>query len=216
LRTTRLFHQVDPDGGSVDAGGAPPPEEAPSWGGPSEEEWNAVQQGLSYVIQNMPQTNGEQPEEQFDPFNENFGLSVRGYIDERLAPYNEMAHEMAMSEADERAKDILQDDATANGEFDLEVARLRADAMFPEFAARFGNTPKAAEEALHAAAQVQRDYEAGMAERALNREQNQLATLANARREPPVAGTAATGVHVTPNGGDEMDLVRKYFPPTRP
>jgi hypothetical protein len=156
--------------------------------------------------------NQDGPLSGYDP---EFRQELDQYINQKLSPYQSFQQDAILGEAEQRAQDILHDDAVRNGEFDTQTARLRADHLLPDMTAKYGPGPKAAEAALAAAAKEQRDYETGLREAAVTEYQNRLRGISSAPREPAAGGSVAGAQHVTPQGGDELDLVRAHFPSGR-
>ena len=160
---------------------------------PSQEEWEQVTGAVGYLAQLAQQQaqvyqpqpmNGEQVRP--DPWErpDSFQQDLDAYINQRMAPVQQFTQEAALSEAEERAMDILADFATRDGEFDKELARVRADHLLPQMQQRYGYGPKAAEAALEAAAVAQREYEQKVYADAIAKHTNQLATLSGAPGEP--------------------------------
>ena len=179
---------IDVDPAPVD----PAPEPAQSWA-PSQDEWEQVTGALGYLAQleqqraqvYQPQSSQGQPTLP-DPWErpDTFQQDLQAYIAAQVAPVQQFTNEAALSEAEERAMDILTDLASSGGEFDKDLARIRADHLLPQMQQRYGNGPKAAEAALEAAASEQRAYEQKMYEQAVSRHTNHLATLSGAPGEP--------------------------------
>lgn len=188
----------------------------PVWSGPSQEEWQQTQAQLADAAALVEAVragqNQDGPLSGYDP---EFRQELDQYINQKLSPYSQYQEQAILGEAEQRAQDILHDLSVRDGEFDVQTARLRADHLLPDMAARYGPGPKAAEAALAAAAKEQRDYESQMQAKAVEQYQNQLRGITSAPREPAASGNPAGTQHVTPQGGDEMDLVRSYFPSSR-
>jgi hypothetical protein len=122
-----------------------------------------------------------------------------------------------MSEAEERAEDILTDLQTAKGEFvdpgSKDIARAMAERFLGEEQQKYGFGAQAAEAALERGYEYARERENKLGELAVQRHLNQLKTLNGAPRQPGVsqgAGSTAVQQHVIPEGGDEMSVVRHY------
>lgn len=103
-----------------------------------------------------------------------------------------------LSEGEQRLADILADDVARNGEFASdpeadararEFVAERASQLFPEIAERYGANPRSAEIAMTRAASEVRGLIQTVGGAAVQQNQNQLATLANANSE--VGGTTA-------------------------
>ena len=197
---------VEPEGDGVE----------PAWAGPTQEEWQQTQESLreaaALVEAVRAGQNQDGPLSGYDP---EFRQELDQYINDKLSPYSAYQEQAILGEAEQRAQDILHDLSVRDGEFDTQTARLRADALLPDMAARYGPGPKAAEAALQAAATAQREYESQIRDKALEQYHNQLRGITSAPREPAPSGNPAGTQHVTPQGGDEMDLVRSYFPSGR-
>ena len=195
--------------------------EAPSWAGPSQDDWTQLSEAVGYLATleqqraqvYAPQQPGQQA--QIDPFADDFQTQLDRYIEQRLQPVHQFQTEAQLAEAEERANDILTDLATKDGEFDTKLARIRADHLLPAMQARYGNTPKAAEAALEAAAREQREYEQQMYQNAVARHTNHIATLAGSPAEPGSTYTVGVQTRTMPdyrNGGRVTD---RFFGPER-
>lgn len=187
------------------------------WAGPSQEEWEQTQQDLAAARElvqavQYARSADEGPLSGYDP---EFRQELDQYIEQKLSPYSGFQQQAVLAEAEERARDILNDDSVANGEFNIDLARQRADMLLPQFNERYGATPKAAEAALRAAAQAQREYEAEIRQQAIDQYKNELGGISRAPREAAAAGNAATALHVSTEGKDELDIVKNYFPTAR-
>jgi len=199
----------------------------PEWSGVSQEDWDRVSttlEGLQPIIEYMqnpdayreppPQEDGAEP--QLDPFSDNFADQLQSLIDSRLAPVSEFTEQAQLDEAEERAMDIIQDIVSREGEFlmperSTKLARAMAEEFLPEAEQRYGFGPRAAEAALQQAVKTVREIEQEIGQTYYERKQNELGTLAGARREPPAAGTQGAQNVSTPEGGDERALVEAYF-----
>jgi len=197
---------------------APDASEAP-WA-PSQDEWNQIAGAVGYLaeleqqraqVYQPQQPGGEQPVE-IDPFDpQSIAEHVRQLVRAETAPLQQLHQQMTTDEGEERARDILTDDATANGEFDIEMARLRADRLLPQMNARMGRGTKAAEAALAQAAKDQRDYEAKRDQAAVERHMNQLKVLDGAPGE--AGSTYAQGVQqrVMPDYREGGTVASRFF-----
>lgn len=183
------------------------------------DEWAEVSEAMQLLRQaqepqyELPEV--QQQAVQFDPFAENASEQLRSIIREEMAPYATYQEQQILGEAEERAKDIVSDWQAQNGEFiQKEKANdyilARANQMVGDFQQRFGYGPKAAEAALAQACTEYRDYEISVGKAYHEREINQIRGLSGAPREPAVNGQQG-GQQVTRQGGNEMDLVRRYF-----
>lgn len=222
-----LHLETDPGLGEA-AAGEPPVEgestEEQGWAGPSQEEWEQTQQALSYFAQLEQQRQAEQNGERqpLDPLADDFETRLGAVLDERLAPIQQFTEQTRMGQAEDLALDILADQEAREGEFLLretseetpfsstQFARSIAEEIYPQMAQRFGDGDKAAEAALGQAYKAVRSWEEAVVKAGIERRDNQLSTLTGARREPPAGG--AEGTQVSPDGGDEFDVLRRYYP----
>ena len=193
----------------------------PAWA-PSQDEWQQISDAVGHLAQleqqraqvYQPQP-GDQNQIDIDPFGENFGEQLRGVIRQELTPYQEFQQSVAIGEAEERAMDILSDLASKDGDFDKDVARLRAEQMLPEMTAKYGPGVKAAEAALEAAAQQQRAYEQKLYEQAVAKHTNHLATLSGAPGEPGTGYTVGVSQRTMPDYREGGSVTRRFFGPDR-
>lgn len=201
---------------------APEPEAPaePAWSGPSQDEWNEYQEAVRFLAQAQqappePQ-HQEQPQTQaeIDFFADNAQEQLDAYIESKLAPYADYTQQAILSEAEERAHDILSDIVQREGEFlfegSLEKARGLANQYVPQMAAQYGYGPAAAEHALEQAAKDVREWEQAVGQAYHERQINQLSTLGGAPRQPGAAGTGGAQQFVIPGGGDELDVAARY------
>ncbi len=218
-------HEVSGDadtgaGASDDAGDTGDTDSAEAWSGPSREEWEATQAQLAeYRAQDEAgEEDYEEDEEgeiELDPFSDNFGQQLVGLIQDAISPYASHAEQQMMSEANEKAMDIIADREAKDGEFmnpekSRPLARLLADKHFPDMAQKHSDPRKAAEAALAQGVKEARELEQIYGKAYYEREINQLKGLSGAKREPAAAGTNAATQFVVEEGGNEMDVVRKY------
>lgn len=191
------------------------PDDQP-WAGPSQEEWQQTQAQLAEAAELVQAVRaGRETDGPLSGYDPEFRQELDQYIEQKLGPYSSFQEQAILSEAEQRAQDILHDLSVRDGEFDTATARLRADALLPEMAQKYGAGPKAAEAALAAAAAQQRDYETSIRTMAVEQYQNQLRGISTAPREPANGAAPAAQQHVTPEGGDELALVRAHFPSGR-
>lgn len=161
---------------------------------------------------------------QFDPLADNAAEQIQAMIRQEMQPLAQFADQASWSEGEARSMDIIASLESEGGEFlgraaegeqlavdSRMVARQLGDTFYPEAAARYGDGPRAAEAALSKAVEVVRALEQAVGKNYANREQNQLHTLAGARREPSAAGTTGAG-EVRAGVSSEQDLVRQFFP----
>lgn len=210
MRDPIFLNETDPASGE-----AQEQEQEQTWTGPSAEEWQETQQLIRAQQEWIAQQAAASQEQQtIDPYED-----IDGYLEQKfeqkLAPYQGFQQEVVLREAEERAMDILSDIAKSGPEFDLQDARIRADHLLGEMQQRYGFGQKAAEAALQEAARQQIEKERAYGEAYHQRKINELQGLRGVPREPAPSGTAAAAEVVTPEGGDELDLVRSYFPTAR-
>jgi exonuclease VII large subunit len=199
---------------------APAAVEPEAWTGPSQEEWQQWQQANEYLanqLQEAQKALTPQEQAQLDPYADDFQSQLDAYIAQKLTPYEELRTNVTMSEAEERAEDILTDLQTAKGEFvdpgSKDIARAMAERFLGEEQQKYGFGAQAAEAALERGYEYARERENKLGELAVQRHLNQLKTLNGAPRQPGVsqgAGSTAVQQHVIPEGGDEMSVVRYY------
>lgn len=248
----QLFHHdVDDIGGttavadpSVEAGGDPAgdaapalpaadPAAPPAWA-PSRDEWEEQQAELAQLRQFLlsqqqqpdpgdPLGSGDQGRVVIDPFSDDFGDQLAGFLgqflDQRLAPLHQRLEPIvhgyqtqAAQEAEARVTDVITDYAASQGIEFLEggdaAARQLAEALLPDYRARFGPGQRAAEAALHKAVDTIADLQRRAEQRGEQRFKNQLGDVTGALAEP---GSAGTGVRTVPDARDETDLVDRWF-----
>lgn len=194
------------------------PEGPPEWFAPYAERFDQFSQSaeqLAYIAQQMEQANQPQGQTTIDPFAEDFQTQLDAYLEQRMAPFQYARETWEQQEGTERARDILQDNVSREGEFifegSTEQALRMAEAYLPEMQQRYGATAQAAEEAINAAANAVREYERSVGEAYHSRQMNQLKTLNDAPREPGAAVPPAVQTPGAPvPGGDEFAVVAKY------
>ena len=203
----------------VEAPLAPEPAVEEAWTGPSQDEWQQVVEGLGYLAQTVqpqeapPQPAAPQPT-QFDPFSDDPGSQLRSIIREELAPLANYQQHEQLSEAEEKAYDILDDVSSRQGELvnkeeAFPIIRSWADTMMPEMAQKYGFGPRAAEAALEQAYVAFQQLEQTIGKTYTERHMNQLTNLSGVRSDPPAYNGAAQTTEI-PGGGDELDIVRRF------
>lgn len=191
----------------------------PAYVGPSPDEWQETQQELAQLREAYQQMQAPQ-EESFpliDPFADDYPQQLAAYVSQTvqqaIQPVSEWQYQQQLSEAEERALDIIEDDVSRNGEFLLgerafDGVRALANSFFAEEAQRYGNGPKAAQTAIYRAAATWREYEKELAQKAIEQHTNQLTTLSGAPREPGV--TSFPAGQLTQGARTIDELVSKY------
>jgi hypothetical protein len=180
---------------------------------PSQDEWNQVTQAVTVLAQ-LEQQRAQvyQPQQQqqaeFDPFDAN---SVRNLVQNEMAPYQQFQVETQLAEAEEYALDILSNLASQHGDVNLELARLRADALLPAMNAQYGQTSRAAEAALERAYQEQKQYEEKQYSDAVSKYSNQIATLAGAPGEPGSTYTVGVQQRTMPDYRQGGRVTDRFF-----
>jgi hypothetical protein len=133
-----------------------------------------------------------------------------------LTPVTQYQQHLQESEGQEQFKDVLHSIQQDKGEFLFQgtpdKAFTLAQQHYPEFAARYGHSDRTAEMAIEKAYEDLRAWEDAVGKAYMEREQNQLATLAGAPRSPAQAGRPAAQQLATVDGGDEKSVLAKYFP----
>lgn len=230
-RTHTLNFEADPSGQAPLGGEADPgvdPDGGEPWSGPDQETWEQIVETNTMLRQALEQAQVEQaPAEQNgqpqvqvpDPYAdpEGFQAWLDSRVDERTAPVTAYQQEMEKAEGRERGMDILADIESREGEFLLpDYSRDRAyelgDRYYPEMVQRFGDTPKAAEAALARGYKEAKEHELAIGKAFHEREINQLATLSGAPRELAASGTQAAAQAEIPRGGNERDVLSRFFP----
>lgn len=225
-----LFHFEAPEAGAPAPEAAPAPAEpvvevAPeptpaAWSGISEDDWLETQRLLREVAGRTQQPARNEsspagPELALDPFDDNFGQALTGtladtigrMLDERLGPIQARQEYEDRQESEQRARDILTDYASSVGtEFDVAIARDLAEPFLQESFERYGVTPRAAEMALHRAADKLIAHNKQIAEKAVNEYKASLERVTGAPTEPSAAGA---GVEVTGEADSEYDAVTR-------
>lgn len=233
-----LFHFEAPeDGGGgmavaepVEAPTAEPTPSEPEATAPesfaiSREEWEQTQAGLAQVaqyLQAQQYAGQEEPEAEFDfaldPLEDDFGAQlaqlVQNVVQQSLSPIMEYQQQQRLGEGEERARDILADIASADGEFveqDAAFAHARAlaNTYLAEEAERWGWGPRAGEAALRRAAADLRARDKAIEAAAIERYKNQIAGLAGAPSEPGVSGSG-TQVYGGQRPDSLKDIARRF------
>jgi hypothetical protein len=136
------------------------------------------------------------------------------YLSQREQRFQHAIETWEQTEGTEKARDILHDNLSREGEFILEGSNDKAlrlaEAYLPEMQQRYGASAEAAEQAINAAANEIREYERAVGEAFHARQMNQLKTLNDAPREPGAAVPPAVQTQATVPGGDEFAVVAKY------
>lgn len=205
-------------------GNTPPSEPAEAPFSISPEQWAESQANQQAVLdwiasQQQPQQPYEQGPQRpgIDLFADDaedqiFGL-VQNAVQQAMSPYAEWQQSQQMTEAEDRAYDIIDDIVAREGEFASgELAHpmilARAESFYQEEAQRLGYGPQAAESAINRAAAEVRAYEKAVREAGIAQHTNQLATLSGQPGEPGSQYAVGTQTRVTPDyraGGSVAD-----------
>lgn len=195
-RYTIEYELGDPSGlgdpgsaGDPAADGLEPPAAAPEQWAMSQEQFDELQGNLSFLMeQEQRRQQMFAPQQQQEPQGPSFYEDPDGWLEhrlaERLAPLQEFQEEIKIQEGSERAKDMLSDLASRGGDFDHDLAMLRAEQILPQMKRQYGDTWQAAEKALEAAAEQQRKWEQARDQAAVQQHTNHITTLAGAPGEP--------------------------------
>jgi hypothetical protein len=185
----------------------------PAWSGPSQDEWQQTQNLIAYVAQALqPQ---EEPQ-QVDPFAEDFQQRLDQYLEQRLAPIQQVQQQAQYAQAEEQAMEILSGYAKDDPYLlpdSQEKARALANQYLPQTQQRYGYGPQAAEAALQMAHTAVRQWENQVGEAYHQRQLEQLGQLGQVRREPAAAGmNGQSSQMIAASGpGDERSVLNKYF-----
>lgn len=179
------------------------------------------------LLQQLVNPDGGQQHPQFDwgqldpldgQFGAQLGAGINNAVQQALAPVYQALQQMqqgqqtyaaqqAEAEGNQRIDELIADEATRNGalpEKAMGLVRPLAEQYLPRYAARFGQTPRAAELAIaQAAADIRASLPAGTAH---------LAAVAAARTDAPGPGSGS-GLVTLPDGPTSArDRVLKYAP----
>jgi len=190
----------------------------------SPEEWEEVTETMGLIreaMQNAPQEQTEETQDpqspQLDPLDPSFDQNLENYIQQRvdasIAPYQGFTQEQIMSEAEERAMDIIDSLASEKGDLPqggAEFVRAIANDYIEESQQKFGFGPQAAEDALSRAYDHAQEVFKAAGKAYYDQTINELSTLDQAPREPATNVPAQQGNERVK--GTEQDLVRAFFP----
>jgi len=193
------------------------PEGPPEWFTPYQETLQQLQ-GLPQQLEQIAELAAppqQQGQIQYpDPFAEDYHSQLDAWFEAKTQPLRYAQQTWEQQEGNERARDILSDNVSREGEFILEGSNDKAlrlaEAYLPEMQQKHGATAQAAEEAINAAAREIREYERAVGEAFHARQMNQLKTLNDAPREPGAAVPPAVQTPGPAPGGDEMSVVQQY------
>jgi hypothetical protein len=196
----------------------------PEWQGPSQQDWEQLSETNQYLLDQLGQLAqavgpGQDPNAiQLPPDSllapEDLEV-ISQLIAQQTAPFQQARDTWIQSEGSERARDVLADDVSKNGDFLFEGSKSEtltlAEAILPEAQARYGYGPQAAEAAIAQAAARVRQWEQSVGKAYYERQINQLRGLSGAPQEPGASTTASPQRHEPVEaGGDELAVVRKY------
>lgn len=199
---------------------APAPEEPSAtveepWSGPAQEDWEATQQALQYLVQQVappqPQPTYEQSQPiELDPLDPSFQQQLDQYLEQKFAPYSQFQQTQQQQEGEARAKDVLADLSTRDGEFNTDHAYEVGIARYKEAARQHGASWELLENVLAQTAKDVRAFEEAAGKAYHERQINQVQGLAGARGEPGAAGNAGSQQFVFPEGGGLLDVVKRH------
>lgn len=179
----------------------------PAWTGPSQDEWQQTQEQLAQYAQMLqpPQQNPEQqPLAAPDPFSESYQQDLEAYIDSRVAPFQQFQQQVQLAAAEERAMELLNQQASTVGEFDRGMAMARANQIMYQN----GGTP---ESALAQAAKETREYERRVGEQYHQQQIEQIQGVAGAPRHLPPGTPAGQTVPVGSYGNQPNAVTNRLF-----
>lgn len=198
----------------VDTTSSAATETAPAWDDPGFREAmraEARQEAEALVraqLAGLEQAVIGEPEPQsfnLDPFSETYAADLQAMIRAELSaiagPLQARQEAETNAEGERRLQDMIADDITRNGDLsETGKAQIRGllDVVFPEIAATYGSTARAAELAVQKATGIVRQIEADAEKRAVDRYKNELGTLSGAPSElgagPTHGAVGATGL----------------------
>lgn len=146
-----------------------------------------------------------QPPFPTDPYSDDYASQMQQWLDARdqrlveavQAPLRAQAEQQQNAEVEQRLADVFEDVASRGGELlgdnATERVRSRFDALWPEYASRFGGNLRAVEFAAQRAYADEKSYQDAIGKAYAEREENRLKTLAGAPEEPGAGGAAVPG-----------------------
>jgi hypothetical protein len=201
--------------------------EPDAWQGVSQEDWQQQQevlqqqqellqqlQPVAEYLQQVPGPEQFQQPSEIDLFADNATDQIRQLIRDETAPYNEVMQQRRLEELEASAHDMIADYQSEKGELlqpkyeegqqgldpntlILEVAKSYSPTMVQQY----GEGIRADEEAIAAAYEDVKQLFDGLTAAHEARQQNQLAALSGAPREPGASGIAAQPAITTQPGG---------------
>jgi len=223
VRFYDLFHFETP---GDPAGGEPAGEPEGEPFSIGQEDWEQVTQALNFLSQQYMATQEPEPAQpaqqtpQFDPFAEDSAEQIRNIIRAEMAPLVQFQYSEQLSEAEEKAYDIIDDIVSREGEFAVKdeaypMVRAIADSFMQEEIQRHGFGPQAAEAALERAAKSFRAYEQAVGEKHTNQHMNQLKTLTGAASEPGSTYAQGAQQRVVPDYRTGGSVAQRFFGPEK-
>lgn len=188
---------------------APEAPAEPAWTGPSQDEWQATQEQLAQYAQMLQppaqQQNPDQPPPlPEDVFSDTYQQDLAAYIDSRVAPFQQFQQQVQLAAAEERAMELLNQQASTVGEFDRGMAMARANQIMYQN----GGTP---ESALAQAAKETREYEKRVGEQYHQQQIEQIQGVAGAPRHLPPGTPAGQTVPVGSYGNQPNAVTNRLF-----
>lgn len=172
-----------------------------AWSGVSQEEWEQTQQALGSMtqyVQHRMQLEQQAQQQgqplQFDPWSDDPTQQILQLIESRVAPLEQTYRRIEDAEGQELAYDVIADNVSREGDFlhegSKDLAFQLARGFLPQTVQKYGYGDRAAEAAIEQACKHVRSLEQSIGQSYYDRQTNQLATLAGARREPGSSGPA--------------------------
>lgn len=195
-----------------------------AWSGPSQDEWTQAMDAISSfgeLITAAEAAAAAEQQPQINVLSDDFESQLDQWYDRKTEPIRRELAYYRGQEGNARADDILHDlqsKPDGRGEFlfadSAAWARAQAESYFPEMLQQFPRDPaRAAEAAVSRAYEAVREWEDAVGKAYYEREVNELRGLSRAPLPPaPASARPAPQQIVVPEGGDEKDLVRHYFP----
>lgn len=179
-------------------------------------------QQAGYDISSLTDEYGNLDPQKFAAFQAQRDSAIVSQMQQMFQPlqqsFSQQQEAAQVAEGQERLKDIVADDIARNGEFATdakaneqaqELVMTLASNAYPDFEARYGATPHAAELAMRQAMQTVRGFIGSVGGSAVAQTQDNLATLAGAHGEPG-AGGAGVEAPVIRNSEQVGTLAARY------
>lgn len=179
-----------------------------------------VNQAQSEQMQQPQQQQPQMPDFNYDDPVASVMEIVNATLDQRVAPIESYTHEQQLQEANEQARDILNDYLSEQQKAFLgdeqqqnyaaeQVLRAANHYVFEE-AERFGPGVEAAEAAIKRAVDEELAYQAALGSAAHEQQVQQVRNVLQAPQQPQTAGSQAAQTLVAPSGGPRA-VFEKYY-----